>query len=247
MNKFLIISLAFISFGLKAQTTEADPYGSEYNFDSTTFEETPAEAPAVVEKKSPLGFKPYEKFTPPMDTNSNLITYIGVMPFTPLENDVYDGGTIDSLYWRAKKFLMQKYTTVYKEDPKKPIPFPKEMLIEDYKPDGDVGRIIIKPTVPFMLKNNEFSYSQNGTITFRIDIRVKDDKYKYKISHFVHNTVAKGSEKPIQTYLEYYANQKRGAKSNDAYLLAVDKLVKDFIKELSKVMKDPVVKDEDDF
>jgi hypothetical protein len=96
MNKFLIISFAFFSFGLKAQTTEPDPFGSEYNFDSTTFEETPAEAPAVEEKKSPLGFKPYEKFTPPIDTNSNLITYIGVMPFTPLENDVYDGGTIDS-------------------------------------------------------------------------------------------------------------------------------------------------------
>ena len=58
MNKFLIISLAFISFGLKAQTTEPDPFGSEYNFDSTTYEETPAEAPVVEEKKSPLIFVP---------------------------------------------------------------------------------------------------------------------------------------------------------------------------------------------
>jgi hypothetical protein len=243
MRKIFFILFAFSILTVKAQTTEDDPFGSDYNFDSTTVEEEEI----IDEPKKKDGIKPYERFKCPIDTISNLITYMGVVPFTPMENDVYDGGTIDSLYLRAKKYLMQQFIPGYKENPKKPLVFPKDMLIEDYKPDGDVGRIIIRVTVPLMIKNNSFSSAQQGTVTFKIEIRVKDDKYKYKFTNFVHNTTAKGSEKPIKTYMEYYANQTKGLRSNDLFLLAIDRIVKNTIKDLGKVMKDPIVIDEDDF
>jgi hypothetical protein len=243
MRKIFFILFAFSILTLKAQTTGDDPFGSDYNFDSTTVEEEDI----IDEPKKKDGIQPYERFKCPIDTISSLITYMGVVPFTPMENDVYDGGTIDSLYLRAKKYLMQQFIPDYKENPKKPIVFPKDILIEDYKPDGDVGRIIIRVTVPLMIKNNSFSSAQQGTVTFKIEIRVKDDKYKYKFTNFVHNTTAKGSEKPIKTYMEYYANQTKGLRSNDLFLLAIDRIVKNTIKDLGRVMKDPIVIDEDDF
>lgn len=255
MKRFLVLIFTSLSLGLSAQTEE-DPFGSEYNFDSTSFTDSSFSGSDSytsttvgdenMEPQLPK-YKKYERFKAPIDTITDLVTYTGVMPFTPLENDVYDGGTIDSLYWRAKKYLLQKYIKDYRAKSTKDMVFPKDLLIEDVKPDGENGRIVIKPTVPIYIKNNSFNSTPAGTLTFRIEIRVKEDKYKYKFTNFVHNTVEKGTEKPTKTYIEYYANNNRGVKGTDQILLAVDRMVKEIIKELSLVMKDPIILDPDDF
>lgn len=251
MKRILVLFIAFCGLNLMAQT-DSDPFGESYNYDSTNFSDSSFTTNTMAE--SPNGpvdqatvYKKYVRFVAPMDTITELVTYIGIVPFTPLANDVYDGGTIDSLYWRAKKYLMKKYMKDYREKATKDMIFPKDMLIEDMKPDGENGRIVIKPTVPLYIKNNSFSQTQSGTITFKIEIRVKEEKYKYKFTNFVHNTVEKGTEKPTKTYLEYYVNNKRDFKGTDGILLAVDRMVKEVVKELSKVMKDPIVLDQDDF
>lgn len=254
MRIFLTFLLSFTFMGLYAQP-ETDPFGSEYNFDSTAYSDSGTSESAMTttmvsqdNQLIPTTYKRYERFKAPIDTITELVTYMGVVPFTPLANDVYDGGTIDSLYWRAKFFLMQKYIKDYRAG-KKPYEtvFPKDMLIEDMKPDGENGRIVIRPTIPLMVKNNTHSYTQLGTLTFKLEIRVKEDKYKYKFTNFVHNTPEKGSEKIIKTYVEFYANANRGVKGTDRVLLSIDRMVKEFIKELAKIMKDPVVLDPDDF
>jgi hypothetical protein len=231
--------------------TDDNPFGSEYNFDSTSYSDSSFSSnssdEASNQEPSAPRYKKYERFKAPIDTITDLVTYIGVVPFTPMANDVYDGGTIDSLYWRAKKYLMKKYIKDYREKSSKEMVFPKDLLIEDFKPDGENGRIVIKPTVPLYVKNNSFSNTQIGTITFKIEIRVKEEKYKYKFTNFVHNTVEKGGEKPVKTYIEFYANNNRNFKDTDMILLAVDRMVKEIIKELGKVMKDPIVLDPDDF
>jgi hypothetical protein len=250
---FLLIFTAFcIQIQAQTETDTTNPYGESQNFDTTnysdSFYETSTTASNEPEFDKKPAFKPYERFKAPMDTITELVTYTGIVPFTPLTNDVYDGGTIDSLYWRAKKYLMQKYIKDYRAGKSsKDMVFPKDMLIEDYKPDGDVGRIIIKVNAPLMVKNNPYSTSQNGTVTFKIDIRVKEDKYKYRFTNFVHNTIEKGTEKPVHTYVEYYVNTNRGIRANDYVLVAIDTMVKDMLKDLYKVMKDPVVLDQDDF
>lgn len=251
MKRILVLFIAFCGLNLMAQT-DSDPYGESYNYDSTNFSDSSFTTNTMAENPNgPVDqvtvYKKYVRFVAPMDTITELVTYIGIVPFTPLANDVYDGGTIDSLYWRAKKYLMKKYMKDYREKATKDMVFPKDMLIEDMKPDGENGRIVIKPTVPLYIKNNSFSQTQSGTITFKIEIRVKEEKYKYKFTNFVHNTVEKGTEKPTKTYLEYYVNNKRDFKGTDGILLAVDRMVKEVVKELSKVMKDPVVLDQDDF
>jgi hypothetical protein len=244
--------LIFTSIGLCAMAqTESDPFGSSYNYDSTSFSDSSFSESTITSEGSAEPelprYKKYERFKAPIDTITNLVTYMGVVPFKPMENDVYDGGTIDSLYWRAKKFLMEKYIKDYRAKSTKDMVFPKDLLIEDIKPDGENGRIVIKPTIQLYIRNNSFSNTPAGTLTFRLEIRVKEDKYKYKFSHFVHNTVEKGSEKPLKTYIEFYANNTRGYKGTDQYLLAVDRMVKEIVRELSKVMKDPIVLDPDDF
>lgn len=240
-----------MTLSLMAQT-ETDPFGASTNYDTTNFSNDSAfnaSAPQVGQDQELTAptYKKYVRFSPPMDTITNLITYLGVVPFTPNITDIYDGGTIDSLYLRAKLYLMTKYINDFKAQKGKPLIIPKELLVEDMKPDGENGRIIVRPTVPLFIKNNSFSTTPAGTITFNFEIRVKEDKYKYKFSKFVHNTVEKGSEKQIKTYIEYYANNNRGFKGTDQILLAVDRMVKELVKELGKVMKDPIVLDQDEF
>lgn len=254
----ILFILAFLSFfmGVQAQTEGEDPFGSEYNFDTAMVSDSGSSydeyessmMPEQKEEEKPITYKRYERFVPPMDTITDLVTYMGIVPFTPLPNDVYDGGTIDSLYLRAKIYLLKRYIKDYREskNPKDNV-FPKDILIEDFKPDGENGRIIIKPTVPLYVSTNSYTKAQWGTITFKIEIRVKEEKYKYKFTNFVHNTVEKGSEKPIKTYVEYYANTNRGYKSTDQILIAIDRMVKEMVKELASIMRDPIVLDPDDF
>jgi hypothetical protein len=244
----LIFTCAFLS---AIGQTEGDPFGSSYNYDSTSFTDSSFGGETTMsernnEMQAPT-YKKYVRFKAPIDTATDLVTYMGIVPFKPKPTDVYDGGTIDSLYLRAKIFLMKRYIKDYRAQTGKPLLFPKELLIEDIKPDGENGRIVIKPTIPFYIKNNSFSNTPAGTITFRIEIRVKEDKYRYKLTNFVHNTVEKETEKQIKTYLEFYANNSRGYKGTDQYLITVDRIVKEIVKELAKAMKDPIYIDQDAF
>src|SRR5690606_40555457 len=86
-------------------TTSYDDYG----YDSTSYDDGydsysyESGGPAV--DLTPTVYKKYEKFEPPIDTITELITYTGVVPSKSMENDACDGGDIDSLYCRAKFFL----------------------------------------------------------------------------------------------------------------------------------------------
>jgi hypothetical protein len=234
--------------------------GSEYNYDSTDYSDYgddssynddysySSSSNANTPNLTPTTYLNYERFNPPIDTITELVTYTGIVRYKPFVNDVYYGGDIDSLYWRAKFFLMQRYIKDYRAS-KKPYEdvFPKDMLIEDVKPDGENGRVIIRPTIPLMIRHNSHSSTQLGTLTFKVEIRVKEDKYKYKLTNFVHNTVAKGTEKEIKTYVEFYANSNKNVRSNDRVLLSIDRIVKEFVKDLYLTMKDPVILDPDDF
>ncbi len=248
MKKLFLILTISLSASAIAQT-ENDPFGTSYNYDSTNYDNgyTDTEYNNEPESAATPAFLPYVRFKAPMDTITQLVTYMGIVPFTPLANDIYDGGNMDSLYWRAKKFLLNLYVKNFRAKTTKDFVFPKDLLVEDFKPDGDIGRIIITPTIPLIIQKGRSNPSENGSITFKIDLRVKDDKYKYKVTNFVHHTKEALTEKPINNYAEYYVNSKHSVRSNDQILLAIDREVKLLIKTLSTVMKDPIIKDEDDF
>ena len=178
MKYFLAVLSLLLGINAKAQET-ADPFGTSYNYDSTTFVDTSSSLSSVSkasEDPTSPSFKPYTRFKAPMDTITQKVTYMGVVPFKAMANDLYDGGNMDSLYWRAKKFLLATYVKDFRAKTSKDFVFPKDILVEDFKPDGDVGRIIITPTVPLVLRQGRSNATQNGSITFKLEIRVKDDK-----------------------------------------------------------------------
>jgi hypothetical protein len=248
-NILTILTIAFLSTA--TAQTQSDPFGSSYNYDSTSFSDT---TPVYETETSYSGteaakpeFLPYVRFVAPMDTLTQKVTYMGVVPFKPMPNEVYDGGDIDSLYWRAKKYLLNSYVKNFRAKTTKDFVFPKDILVEDFKPDGENGRIIITPTIPLVLKRGNTNPKDAGTLTFKLEVRVKEDKYKYKVTNFVHHTVEPLTEKQINTYAEFYVNSKHSPRTNDQILLAIDREVKILVKSLNVVMKDPIVKDEDDF
>ena len=248
MKKYILfIIVCFAVLQVNAQND--DPFG-ETNFDTTSidssfYEEEPAEEP---QRPDPNYIRPYVRFAVPFDTITELITYMGIVPFKPYTypNDIREPGDIDSLYARAKKYLLKNYGKNPDAKKAKDNIFDKDVLITDYKPDGEIGKIIISPTIPFYIYPNKYRKELNGTLTFTIDIRVKEDKYKYKFINFVHHTVDRNG-KTSDVYMEYYMQTKSGARSNDILLVAIDKLVKQIIKDLGKVMPDPIIADEDDF
>lgn len=249
-NIFAFLTIALVStVNVNAQKTE-DPFGSEYNYDSTSFDSSAAyeTEPVVSTNTTAPEFKPYVRFNAPMDTLTQKVTYMGVVPFKPEPaSDVWEPGDIDSLYWRAKKFLLNAYVKNFRAKATKDFVFPKDILVEDFKPDGENGRIIITPTIPLVLRRGNTNPTANGSLTFKLEIRVKEDKYKYKVTNFVHHTKEPQTEKQINTYAEFYVNSKHSPRSNDQVLLAIDREVKNLVKSLNVVMKDPIIKDEDAF
>ncbi|MES2617267.1 MAG: hypothetical protein V4613_05275 [Bacteroidota bacterium] len=245
---FAVLTLA-ISVNVHSQA-QNDPFGTNYNYDSTTYSDTAAvlqsESTTETTTTTTQTFLPYVRFKAPMDTLTQLVTYMGVVDYKQIEDDEYEGG-IDSLYWRAKKFLLLKYVENFRAKASKDFIFPKELLVEDYKPDGDVGRLIIKPTIRLVLQKGNNNPVDYGTITFKIDLRVKEDKYKYKFTNFVHHTKEMQTGKSMDVYAEFYVNTKRTPRTNDQILIAIDREVKAIIKALNVVMKDPIIKNEDDF
>lgn len=250
MNKFFAAFITVVCFAPVAQS-QIDPFGSS-NFDTAAYIDSSVTMPE--ENNSPSveaapTIKPYVRIKMPYDTVTELLTYMGVVPFKPFtypDNSTIESGDIDSLYVRARKYLLKKYGKAPNaKDPKDNI-FDKTVLVKESKPDGDVGSIIITPTIPMLIYPTKYYTTEQGTLTFRIEIRVKEDKYKYKVTNFVHHTIDKYG-KPVDTYMEYYYNSKNNPRGYDTYLISIDRLVKQMVKDLGKVMPDPIVKDEDDF
>jgi len=184
----------------------------------------------------PKPLKKYERIDIiPVDTLTKLITYTAI-------HDVESSCeycTADSLYFRIKKYLLNKYG-----DGKK---LPKGWVIEDITNQ----RIIMKVRLPLITHPNSHSNVQDGEYEFKFQFWIRDYAYKYKFTHIVHyDPVLNG--KPgnfTPVYLEYYLKNKSNVKYTDLILKAIDTDMKKLIEEFIIVMKDPVTVDidEEDF
>jgi hypothetical protein len=171
----------------------------------------------------------YKRFVPPFDTLREIIFYEGV-----IEDEECENCGADSLYWRAKKYLTQRWG---KEVMKK-------MVVEDKKAE----RIVLKITVPMTVQLNNYNKRQVGIMEYRVALRFKDSRYKYQFGNFVHIQTPGGVDsKETRTYHEYYMKVKKGYQHSDLYLMAADREVKDIVAGLKKTLKQPYQPDEDDW
>jgi hypothetical protein len=222
----------YAQWGWGEETEESDTTENNNSFGDFGGDEGPRD-----EKGTPP--KPIVKYERieniPVDTLTKLITYTAVHDVE--SNCEYC--TADSLYFRAKNYLLKKFG-----DGKK---FPKEWIVED----AVNQRIILKVRSPLMIEPNPHTLKREGDYEYRFQLWIRDFAYKYKFTSFVHQdpVVAgkPGTFTPV--YAEFYLKNKTKVRFTDMILLAIDRDMKKLIEELVLIMKDPVTVDidEEDF
>lgn len=225
--KFKIKAIAFTailsiySFIIVAQDTKPDSsYSNVFGIDTTT---TVSEAGPTQPVK-----KPYVRFVVPFDTITELVTYVEVVTEEESPGN-------DSLYARAKRWIKHEFG---KKNQKQVI---KKDLKKEYK-------LVLECEFPLYIEANKFSKTQNGRVAFDMEIRFKEDRYRYKINNLVHiMDPPPGEEKEIRTYFEFYRKSNINPKGNDMILMFADKKIKSMISNLKKFCKEPTFVDEDDW
>ena len=189
--------------------------------------------------------KPYERFTGmPYDSAAELITFVEIVevivPDRFLDLGGEDYSISDSLYARARAWMAQQFGA---KEAKKMI----EEAGEDLK--GREGKTIQAIVVmPLVVELNKYAKTTAGVIQFDMEIRFKDERYRYKFNNFVHvepNSV--GGKAEVRTYMEYYMTAKQNIKNNDKILMATNNKMKRLIDDLKRTCDATPFIDDDDW
>ncbi len=177
-----------------------------------------------------------EKYHMPLDSISGLITYLEVVQVKEQINSEsfpYQ----DSLYLRAKRWLSSMYS-------KKQL---KNMIQEEgIYPEGEGLYFLLKSNFPLVKKINESVKEDDGRIEFEMQVRFKDERYRYKIDNFVHVKID-GNGEADRIYLEYYKNTEDNVSMNNSVLITVDEQIKEMVAKLKDYCAEPIWVDEDDW
>jgi len=177
-----------------------------------------------------------QKYVLPMDTVTGLITYLEVVQV----KEQPDGESYpyqDSLYVRAKRWLSSMYN-------KKEL---KNMIQEEgIYPEGEGLYFVLKSNFPLVKQMNESVKENDGRIEFEMQVRFKDERYRYKIDNFVHVKID-GNGEADRIYLEYYKNAENNIALNNSVLIAVDEQIKKMVSNLKDYCAEPIWVDEDDW
>lgn len=174
--------------------------------------------------------RPYERFTGmPYDSASELVTFVEIVevivPDKFLDLGGEDYSMSDSLYARAITWMEKQFGE------KKA----KKMIEESgIDPDGREGQTIKALVVmPLMVQINKFAKRMDGVIQFDMELRFKDERYRYKFNNFVHVTPNNsGGKEEVRTYMEYYMTGKRNIRGNDQILIATNNQMNELIDDL---------------
>lgn len=188
--------------------------------------------------------RPYQRFTSmPFDSASQLITYLEVVEVVVPERFLDLGGDdyslSDSLYQRALTFMQTKFG---KREAKSMID------AAGIDPDGKEGQTI-KALVhmPLVVQVNEYQKVNAGVIYFDMELRFKDERYRYKFNNFVHKSKSTNGKEDDVTYLEYYMTAKKNARGNDQILIACNNHMNNFIDDLKTTCAATPFIDDDDW
>jgi len=125
----------------------------------------------------------------------------------------------------------------------------KKMIEESgLDPDGKEGNTIkALVTMPLTVQVNKYKKENAGTIRFDMELRFKDERYRYKFNNFVHITPnASGGKGDDETYMEYYMTAKKNVRTNDRILMACNAQMNRMIDDLkSTCAATPFIDDDD--
>jgi hypothetical protein len=228
-------------YGDESDTTSNDPYADPYADDPYASDDPYADPYEEEEVKPKVVKKPYVRVTLPYDSIAELVTYVEITEV--LEPDDYLGdpySSADSLYQRAFSFLVKEFG-------EKQVKKWMEESGEDYKlREGKT--ILIVAEFPVIVEYNEFRKIEAGKIVFDMELRFKDERYRYKFNNFQHvMPPSNGSKKESVNYFEYYLTSTVNVKNNDRILIAADKKINEMIAGLKASCNEPLVLDDDDW
>ena len=189
--------------------------------------------------------RPYERFTAmPYDSASELVTYVEVVEVTVPDRFLDLGGDdyslSDSLYARARQWMNVQFG---EREAKRMI----EEAGEDEK--GREGKTINAVVVmPLVVERNQYAKTNAGVIQFDMELRFKDERYRYKFNNFVHITPSNVSTKnDVRTYMEYYMTARDNVRGNDQILIATNTQMNRLIDDLKSTCAHVPFVDDDDW
>jgi hypothetical protein len=165
----------------------------------------------------------YKRIVLNLDSNTNLITYNGVV-------EQEDSGS-DSLYARAKKFGEKI--------------FGKDNKIFEVQKYGQ--KLVMNGSINAYSYANKYNKKSIGKYEFKLIVLIKEGRYKYTITNLVHRGPVPANGKPFRNYFEYYYNSTTNIRGNDIILRYADREIKDTIAKLQSSMKEPKLVDEDEW
>lgn len=203
------------------QEVPAEPVLSlEPVIDTTTPPPLPIDTATAVDTPT---VKPYVRIVLNIDSNTNLITYTGVMEEPESSSD--------SLYFRAKKWAAKTFAgggkALYELDKKS-----QKLVINGFIPAYSYGK---------------YGKREIGRHLFKMTILFREERYKFTISNLVHEGSKSNAGAPSRNYFEYYNTTNTNIKGVDNILRGADKDINTLIDEFKKVMKTPKFIDEDDW
>lgn len=189
--------------------------------------------------------KPYERFTGmPFDSTAQLVTFVEIVevivPDRFLDLGGEDYSTADSLYARAIVWMKKQFGE--KEA--------KHMIDQaGLDPDGKEGQTIKAYIImPLTIQVNKYQNATAGIIEFDMELRFKDERYRYKFNNFVHVTPNRsGGQENDVTYMEYYMTAKKNIRANDKILMACNSQMTRLIDDLKATCAATPFIDDDDW
>lgn len=228
----LILALSLFSVVGFAQIQEPEESSGEYGFDSPDSTEVEEQEQQYDEFGNPIDpngeegvkAKPYERIVLNIDSVTNLITYLGVI-------EQEETGS-DSLYVRARRWANKKFG---KND--------KSVFEIDKKNQ----KLVINGTITAYRYGSKYTKRDIGKYHFKMTVMIKEGRYRYQISNFVHEGIKPNKGEPARNYFEFYYTSTKNVKAYDQILRDADSDLKRLIDDFVKHMKDPIIVDEDDW
>ena len=251
-----VILSVLIVFGVSLSTAFSQDYGNNNydNYDDSSYSEDSnsygsddsygdyGSSGSSSDEKAATSLRPkfqrraYERFTPPFDTISGLITYLSVIEILDQDGvEIYS----DSIYKRAQRWLENEFGKKNAKDFTKSSGLNKE---------GEGYKMVVSGRFPLVVQVNEFYAVPSGEVEFVMELRFKEGRYRYKINNLVHiEPPLAGTKSERRTYFEFYKNQKENVKAGDQILVAADKKINKMITGLYETCKEPIFVDQDDW
>ena len=189
--------------------------------------------------------KAYERFTGmPYDSATQLVTYVEIVEVIPPDRFLDLGGDdyslSDSLYQRALAWMNKEFG---KKEAKQMI----DHAGADAKgKEGQTLKAYI--TMPLIVEVNKYQKVNAGLLEFDMELRFKDERYRYKFENFIHveENGALGNKGEV-TYMEYYLTAKKNVQKNDKILMACNDQVNKLIENLKETCAHTPFVDDDDW